>query len=83
MVIEDTPANILERITFYDIDSKPVDTRLTVDERRHHLREIKKDITFFRKSYERADLHADIAGLDADASAEMIDALIAAHPDQP
>lgn len=77
MVVEDTAENILERVRFYDIDSKPIDMRLTDEEKRLCLREIKKDITYYRKSYERADLHADISGLDAEASAEKIEALLA------
>lgn len=78
VVVEDTPENILDRIMFYDIDSKPIDKRLTGEEKRIYRREIKKDITFFRKSYERADLHADIAGLDAEGSVGMIEALLPA-----
>ncbi len=79
VAIEDTPENILERITFYDIDSKLIQKHLTDEEKRLYRKEIKKDITFFKKSYQRADLHADIAGLDAEASAEMVEALLAPH----
>jgi shikimate kinase len=76
VVIEDDPENILERITFYDIDSKPIEKTLTQEERRLYLKEIKKDITYFKKSYRRADLNANIAGLDVDAAAELIEALL-------
>ena len=79
VAIEDKPENILERITFYDIDSKPIDKHLAHEEKQLYLREIKKDITFFKKSYERADLHADIAGLNAEASAEMMESLLASY----
>jgi shikimate kinase len=64
VVLTDKPENILERITFYDIDSKLVEKNLTADEKRLYLRDIKKDITYFRKPYERADLRVDISGLD-------------------
>lgn len=76
VVIEDTPENILDRITFFDIDSKPIYKRLTKEEKQLYLREIKKDITYFKRSYERADLHADIAGLDAEAAAAQIEELV-------
>ena len=79
VVIEDKPENILKRITFYDIDSKRIDKCLTDDQKRLYLRQIKKDITFFRKSYERADVHANIAGLDAEASAKRIEGLVKDH----
>ena len=64
VVLTDKPANILERITFYDIDSKLVEKNLMADEKRLYLSDIKKDITYFRKPYERADLRVDISGLD-------------------
>lgn len=64
VVVTDKPENILERIVFYDIDSKPIEKNLTADEKRLYLREIKKDITYFRKTYERADLRVDISDLD-------------------
>jgi len=79
VAIEDTPENILERIIFYDIDSRPIEKRLTDEEKRLYRREIQKDITFFKKSYQRSDLHANIAGLDAEASAEMLQGLLAPH----
>ena len=40
-VITDTPENILKRICFYDLDSHPMEKKL-------YLRDIKKDITYFR-----------------------------------
>ena len=79
VAIEDTPENILERITFYDIDSRPIEKHLTSEEKGFYRNEIKKDITFFKKSYWRADLHAGIAGFDAEASAEMIEGLLAPY----
>ena len=33
VAVHDTPENILERITFYDIDSRPIDKHLTAEER--------------------------------------------------
>jgi len=74
-VVTDKPENILERITFYDIDSKLIERHLTEEEKRLYMREIKKDITYFKKSYQRAHLHANIAGLGAKAGAELIEHL--------
>jgi len=72
VALNDKPENILERITFYDIDSKPIEKKLTANEKRLHLKEIKKDITYFRKSYERADLQVDISGLDIEEAAGKV-----------
>ncbi len=69
VALSDKPENILERITFYDIDSKRIEKALTSDEKRLYLREIKKDITYFRKTYERAHLRVDITDLDAQQAA--------------
>jgi len=43
-------------------------------ERILYLKEIKADISYFKRSYERADLQVTITGLDPEASAAAIDA---------
>jgi shikimate kinase len=72
VALSDKPANIVERLTFYDIDSKLIQKNLTVEEKRLYLREIKKDITYFRKTYERADLRVDITDLDSQRAARRV-----------
>ena len=57
----DKPERILDRIVFYDVDSRPMDKLLTNEERPLYLKEIKKDITYFKKSYTRADLQVSVA----------------------
>ena len=71
-VVTDKPENILERIMFYDRDSRPIEKKLTPKEKKLYLREIKKDITYFRTSYQRANLLVDISGLDADQAARKV-----------
>jgi shikimate kinase len=44
VAIHDTPENILERITFYDIDSRRIQKHLTAEVRILYLKEIKADI---------------------------------------
>ncbi len=72
VVLRDAPEKILERIVFYDVDSRPIEKSLTPEEKRLYLREIKKDITYFRGSYKRADLQVDISGLDVDGAAGRV-----------
>jgi len=72
VVLTDKPENILNRITFYDIDSRPVEKQLTEKEKHLYLWEIKKDITYFRKSYSRGDLQVDISSLSAGQAAEKV-----------
>lgn len=45
---------------------------LTDDDKRHYLKEIKKDITYFGKTYKRAHLQVDIAGLSIEDSVTRI-----------
>ncbi len=71
-VVTDKPENILERIRFYDTDSRPIEKKLTPKEKKLYLREIKKDITYFRTSYQRANLRVDISGLDQDQAVRKV-----------
>lgn len=72
IALNDRPENILARISFYDIDSKPIEKDLTPDEKHLYQRQISKDIVFFRKIYERAHLQVDIAELDIEQSAAKV-----------
>jgi len=79
IVLRDIAENILDRITFYDIDSRPVPMYLTDREKGLYLREIKRDIAYFSRSFRRADLSVDIAGRSLDeASCKVRDALMPA-----
>lgn len=59
----DTCENVLNRLTFYDIDSNPIDEPMTPEKRKRYLREIKADYNYFKSSYERADLRVSIEGV--------------------
>ncbi len=72
IALYDKPENILERIRFYDIDSKLIEKELTTHEKRMYRKEIKKDITFFRKTYERAHLQVDISDLNIKQAAGKV-----------
>jgi shikimate kinase len=82
VVVTDEPENILKRVRFYDKDSRPIEKKLTSKEKKLYLREIKKDITYFRKSYQRAKLQVDICGLDPDQAARKIIQTVAKHDEQ-
>jgi shikimate kinase len=76
IVLRDTPENILKRITFYDIDSRPVQRNLTDREKDLYCREIERDISYFSRSFRRAHVSFDITGCDPDrASRRIKDAL--------
>lgn len=72
VVLLDTPERILDRIMFYGVDSNPMDKRLSNEERLRYLKEIKKDITYFKKSYTRADLQISIEEMDVEQAAHHV-----------
>jgi len=55
-----------------DIDSRPIYKKLSEPERKHYIREIRSDMSYFRRTYKRADAMVEIAGLDADAASQLI-----------
>jgi shikimate kinase len=75
----DRPERILDRLVFYDVDSRPMDKRLTNEERPLYLKEIKQDITYFKKSYTRADLQVSIEDMDVEQAAQHLRAQLKAH----
>lgn len=76
VVITDKPENIVERLCFYDIDSRPIEKELTLKEKKLYLREVKGDMTYFGTSYKRANLQVDISGLEpVQAAHKIIDAV--------
>ena len=81
VVLRDTPENILGRVTFYDIESRPMQNDLTDHEKRLYLREIKRDIAYFNRSFCRAELSVDISACSLeDASRRVCGALKLARP---
>ncbi|MCX7045286.1 MAG: AAA family ATPase [Candidatus Sumerlaeota bacterium] len=81
IVLHDSPENILKRITFYDIDSKLINRKLSEREKKLQLREIKLDISFYRHYFKRANMTVNITGLQADGAALKVrDALMQSLP---
>ena len=76
IVVQADPVNILARIVFFDDDSRPMDRRLTTEERKHYFDEIKKDIRYFARSYSKADAAVGINGLCPLEAAKKIKAVI-------
>lgn len=72
VAITDKPENILERIVFYDIDSKPFQNVLTDDKKLRYLESIKEDIAYFGKSFKHSHIKVCISRLNVDESALKI-----------
>src|SRR5262249_33622063 len=63
VAVHDTPENILERITFYDIDSRPIDKHLTDEEQALYLKESRPTFSFSRRAWGGPGLHAPTPAL--------------------
>jgi len=59
----DSFENVLDRLTFYDIDSNPVIEPMDELKRKRYLQEIKADYNYFASSYKRADFQVNIEQL--------------------
>jgi len=68
----DTPSNILQRIRFYDIDSRLIEKHLTDKEKTYWLSQIRKDIAYFGKTFKRAHRIIDISGLNVDQATAKV-----------
>jgi shikimate kinase len=80
VVLTDDPSNILQRIVFYDDESRPISKQLTDVELEHYLGEIQKDLRYYARSYAKAHLIVHIKGLPPGEAAHTIkDALAAGH----
>lgn len=58
--------------TYGCMQDDPLDKKLTKKEKKLYLKEIKKDITYFNRSYTKAHITVDINGAGPDKSAQMI-----------
>jgi shikimate kinase len=68
---------ILDRIVFYDIGSRRLDRQPTEEERRLYLREIRKDVSYFGRTYRRAPT-VDVVGLGSNDVARKLAAMVGA-----
>jgi len=77
--ITDDPKNILKRISFFDIDSKPIKKKLSEQEKMLYLREIKLDMTYFKRFNKKANLHIFLDGKSVSESVMLIEKEIALY----
>jgi shikimate kinase len=70
--IKDAFENIVERLTFYDKDSNPVEVKMDESLKKRYLKEVKADYNYFKTSYERADLQIDIENLALNDVVDLI-----------
>ena len=79
IVLTDDAINILNRITFYDKDSNPININLSEKDIIFHLKDINKDITYFNRTYKKADISINISGLNSDQASIKVKEILDRH----
>ena len=74
--IKDEPENIVNRLTFYDIDSNPIEVNLDEDLKKRYLKKIRVDYNYFKDSYKRADFEVDINGMSLQEITKYIERVL-------
>jgi len=72
IALKDRAENIFERLTFYDDESKPLYNVLNERNKPLYLREIKKDIQYFSRTYRKAKMHFNLDGMTANEAAHAL-----------
>ncbi len=70
--LTDSFENILERLTFYDKDSNPIQEILDDSKKKRYLKEMKADYNYFKDSYSRADFNINIENIPLNDIPELI-----------
>jgi len=83
VVVKDEPGNILNRIVFFDDESRPIHSELTPAEHKHYLDDIKKDMTYFARSYAKAHVSVHIEGFGPGEAAKKIKLALESLPELP
>lgn len=70
--INDSLENVLNRLTFYDKDSNPINERLDETKKKRYLKKIKANYNYFKDSYKRSDFRINIDNEKLEKIPEMI-----------
>jgi len=74
MTIEllDDPINILNRLAFFDEETKPIEVELDDKSRAYYLRDIQSDIQYYKVPNQKAQLHYHLHGMNASEAANAL-----------
>jgi hypothetical protein len=70
---------ITKILSRYDKDSNPIEKHVTEREKLLYLKEIKKDITYFNRTYKRADISVHISGLGPEQAVKKVKEMLDKH----
>lgn len=72
VTLTDRPENIVKRLIFTDVDSKPIEVTLTARQKDRYLIDIRKDITYYKTGHSRAHFQVDLDGLTPAEAADKV-----------
>lgn len=72
IVLKDKAKNIVERLTFYDDESKPIYNVVNENNKHLYYEDVKKDIEYFGRTYNRAKIQFNLQGMNANDSADAL-----------
>jgi len=72
IALHDDAKNIVERLIFFEDDSQPIYNVVNEKNKQRYYREVKKDITYFGRTYKKAKIQFNIDGMDANNSMEAL-----------
>jgi shikimate kinase len=76
IVLKDSAANVLNRIEFFDKDSKLITKNLSEKDSKYYLSEIQKDIIYYNNSYKKAHYSVSIDGLNIKSASKKLKELL-------
>jgi len=72
IALHDEAKNIVERLIFFDDETKPIHNVVNENNKYRYYQEVKKDITYFGKTYKKAKLQFNINGMNANDTVEAL-----------
>ena len=72
IALHDEAKNIVERLIFFDDETKPIHNVVNENNKNGYYKEVKKDITYFGKTYKKAKLQLNLNGMNINDSVEAL-----------
>jgi shikimate kinase len=70
--LQDDPINILNRIVFFDEETKPIAVELDDKSRAYYLRDIQRDILYYKVPNQKVQMHFHLHGMSVSDAADAL-----------
>jgi len=72
IALKDKAKNIVERLTFYDDETKPIYNVVNENNKHLYYEDVKKDIEYFGRTFKKAKMQFHLNGMNANDSVEAL-----------